>query len=257
MKALEVINGDPTLAWLSETGRAILAVALHKGAPIDMSVQDDAVRFVVAEHLVRREGHSIGAALLLARSDVEDAHLRGIVRFASALGNPEELSRLLAGRAVREISRTEAVELSMLLFASATTHAIPPPVPAQPIELVEIDEDFGPPVGRCTGCDGPTYFGHCTIAMGWPIAEPRWECITPSVSIGTRVHTCSSRAHGLKHQMLREGELFVLCTTCTVRMKYAGWIPPEPPRSCDTTRACSNELTWPHTDRQPEIEASG
>ena len=234
MNALERINNDPRLDWLSETARAILAVALHNGAPIDMSVQDDTTRCVVAEHLVRREGHSIGEALSLARSDVKDSHLRGIVRFASALGDPTELDHLLDRRPVRLMSRQESIETALRLFASATIHAIPPP-PAAQLEVLDdqdVDERFGPLTGRCRGCDGPTYFGHCTIAIGWPATKPSWGSITPNVAIDAR-KTRKPPPRGSKLQMLRDCDLSVLCMSCTMRWKYTGRMPPEPPMPTD------------------------
>jgi hypothetical protein len=202
---------------------------------VGLERQDDATRCVVAEHLVRREGHSIGEALSLARSDVEDSHLRGIVRFASALGDRDELDRLLDGDPVRIMSRQESIEAALLLFASATIHAIPPPAVAEPIELDDVDDSFGPLVGRCGGCDGPTYFGHGMIAIGWPEAKPRWETITPNVVADARKDPGKSPVRGSKIRMLRDGDLPVLCTNCTMRMKHADWVPPQPPTSTTET----------------------
>ena len=218
----------PGRAWLSATARAILAVAVHNGAPLDMSFQDDAVRCVVAEHLVRCEGYSISEALLLARADVTDSHLRGIVRFASTLGNPGVLSRLLGGKPVRSMSRQESLEAALLLFTSATIDAFPPS-PAKPRKNGEIDESFGPLIGRCTACVSPIRFGHCTIAIAWPIAKPRWETITPTVATDARRGRNKTPERGSKLRMLHDGDLPMLCMSCTMRMRHAGWLPPEPP----------------------------
>ena len=71
------------------------------------------------------------------------------------------------------------------------------------VELHDIDEGFGRLIGRCTGCGGPTFFGHCTVEIGWPKSTPAWETITPTVALDVRKSSKPPK-RGSKLKMLEE-----------------------------------------------------
>ena len=55
--ALDAINREPQLNWMSAPARALLAVALADGRPLRViTVVDDAAILVHAEHAIRCEG---------------------------------------------------------------------------------------------------------------------------------------------------------------------------------------------------------
>ena len=243
--ALDAINREPQLNWMSAPARALLAVALADGRPLRViTVVDDAAILVHAEHAIRCEGIQLRDALDRARiTSIAEPMLRGIVRFAAALSDDSaQLDALLmeyGARNVRSLTREQAVRVAIELFArkeaprGITFEQLVDAFPQDdvaPAELVD-DPGAGVLVGRCHECNGAVHAGAATIAIGWPVRKPVWKTFTPSLARTDKHDAALTRAPAKNSKLhaLLAGELQMLCSPCAINWKYAGIAMRPPP----------------------------
>ena len=204
--ALEAVNAEPRLSWMSAPARALLAVALNDGRPLRViSSVDDAAILARAEHAIRCENISLRDALDAARmTEIDETMLRGIVRFAAALSDDSaELDALLmeyGSPNVRALTREQAVRIAIDLFAreeaprGVTFEQIVDAFPQDDVAQVLGDDAAADVVGRCNECSGPVVAGDTTIAIGWPASSPKWELFTET---GARTGTITKEMREL------------------------------------------------------------
>ena len=272
--ALEAVNAEPQLSWMSAPARALLAVALADGRPLRViTVVDDGAILVHAEHAIRREGIQLRDALDRARmTSIAEPMLRGIVRFAAVLSDPTALDALLmehGARNVRSLTREQAVRIAIELFArkeaprGITFEQLVDAFPQDdvaPVELVD-DPGAGSLVGRCHECNGAVHAGAATIAIGWPIRKPVWTTFTPSLARSGKHDAALTRAPAKNSKLhaLLAGELQMLCSPCAMNWKYVGteMRPPAAPIEGGTLATLVTEAraTLPH-DPEPMAQVA-
>ena len=139
---VERLRADARFAQVSDVAKVVLATAWADGAPLyPLSVAADAEVPVVAELHVRHRVHSRIALARARAEEIDDATLRGAVRYAAsrlaqdALGG-ELLQRGI--RSVRDLTRAQAVELALWL------NTLPADEPDEQAFIASLAEMGGP-----------------------------------------------------------------------------------------------------------------
>ena len=236
--ALEAINREPQLNWMSAPARALLAVALADGRPLRViTVVDDAAILVHAEHAIRCEGDPTARRARPCTDHVDrraDAardrqiRCRALRRLRRARRAPDGVrgpGRALAHARAGRQGRDRVVRAQ----GGAARHHVEQLVDAfpqddvAPAELVD-DPGAGVLVGRCHECNGAVHAGAATIAIGWPVRKPVWKTFTPSLARTDKHDAALTRAPAKNSKLhaLLAGELQMLCSPCAMNWKYGG-----------------------------------
>ena len=225
--AYERLRADARFAQVSDVAKVVLATAWADGAPLyPLSVAADAEVLVVAELHVRHRVHTRIALARARAEDIDDATLRGAVRYASsrlaqdALGG-ELLQRGI--RSVRDLTRAQAVELALWLN---TLPADEPDEEAFIDALAELarpepePEFCGQLLGPCFVCGNPVGDADSTIGVHYYVAARRRKDGT--LSDGSYEWRTFSPATERRSELLRQvhAGADLLCLPCAIRARY-------------------------------------
>lgn len=242
----ERLRADAGLAQVSDVAKVVLATAWADGAPLcPLSVAADAEVLVVAELHVRHRVHTRIALARARAEEIDDATLRGAVRYAASRLAQDRLGGELLQRgisSVRDLTRAQAVELALRLN---TLRADEPDEEAFIDALAELggpepEPEFrGEVLGRCVACGNPVGDTDSTIGVHYYVAARRRKDGT--LSDGSYEWRTFSPATERRSELLRHvhAGADLLCLPCAIRARYGLIEWPDFKDDVETTRPCS------------------
>jgi hypothetical protein len=243
--AYALLEKDARFMRFSSTARALCAVAWADGAPLRPGTVAGDLEVLVVAELYVHHGADAGEALARARGEpIEDAVLRGTVRYASSRLAEDHLGPELEGRgvrSVRELDRASLAELASSLFVLPADEPDEQATIAAALVLCQpAYQDEGPVLGGCLRCGEPAFEGGPSIAVRYRVRrqpgskEPsyEWKIFSPLVELGAYLDEATrKRRRQRPPEVVRQARAgaHLLCRSCTAEARFGLVAWPAPP----------------------------